>query len=97
MTFKDVGVQVRGAPAADGLHEVAEVVIAAFELADNLAVGPHGNPGRVAGADQEALGRVEDVADEVVAGLAFHGYWLWKRFVRRLPAHLEYQLAIGVL
>src|SRR6185437_7906017 len=48
MAFENVGVEIRSLAAADGLDEVAEMILAAAELLDNLALGRVGDGTTVA-------------------------------------------------
>ena len=63
MALQNVGVEILDFAAADGLDEIAEVIVAAGELLDDLAIVAVGDGVAVAGADQETFAAVEDVAD----------------------------------
>src|SRR5262249_47809923 len=98
VAFENVGVEVLDLATAHGLDEVAEVILAAGELLDDLAVVADGDAGSVAGAHQDALAAVEDVADEVVAALAgLRRHLLRVGVVAGQAAHLEDELAVAVV
>src|SRR6185437_5381523 len=86
MAFENVGVEIRSLAAADGLDEVAEMILAAAELLDNLALGRVGDGTTVARTNHVTVGALPDVAD---LGTAI--------ILRFQATNLEDQFAIAVI
>src|SRR5690606_31873531 len=88
MALIDLGIEILGLAAANGVDEVCEVVgiRAAVELLDDLAVLIEGGSARIARQDEVAVAAVEDHADLGAAEV-----------VGLQAADLEDQLLIAVI